>query len=68
MKNRMKTVLSRLQNPTVIVACVSGILAILVNTGLISVPEADHVKDLTNGILTIGITAGIFGNPDSHIQ
>jgi uncharacterized membrane protein len=64
----MKKIFTRLQNPKVIVSVVSGILLILVNIGAIDVSMSDKAMEITNIILGIGISVGIFGNPDSHIQ
>lgn len=63
----LKTILTRLQNPKVITAVVSGILLILVNTGVIDVGISDKVTEVVNIILGIGVTLGIFGDPTSHV-
>lgn len=61
-------VVSRLKNPKVFVAVISGISLILLNLGLIDVAMSDKVTEITNIILGIGVSVGIFGNPDSHIK
>jgi uncharacterized membrane protein len=63
----LKKFVTRLRNPKVMTAVVSGILIILVNTGVIDVDMSTKVMNFVNGVLTIGVSVGIFGNPDSHI-
>jgi uncharacterized membrane protein len=65
MLNKLKT---RLKNPKVITAVVSGILLILVNTGLIDLEMSDKVTEIVNILLGIGVTLGVIGNPESHIK
>jgi uncharacterized membrane protein len=65
MLNKIKT---RIQNPKVITAVVAGILLILVNTGVMGIDMSAKVTDTVNIILGIGVTLGIFGDPESHVQ
>jgi uncharacterized membrane protein len=67
MKTTLNKVLVRISNPKVIVALVSGVLAILINTGGIAVENANHVIDIINTVLGLAVTVGVFGNPESHI-
>lgn len=62
----MKKVLSRMKNRKVILAVVTGILLILTNVGIIDLAMSQQVTEITNIILGIGVTVGIFANPDSH--
>jgi uncharacterized membrane protein len=64
----MKKILVRLQNPKVITACASGILLILVNTGVIDTHMSDKVTEIVNIVLSMGVTLGIFGDPTDHIK
>ncbi|MCY8048437.1 hypothetical protein MOD91_18100 [Bacillus haynesii] len=59
---------SRLRNRKVLLAVVSGILLILVNLGLIDVELSDKVLEAVNTLLGLGVSIGIFSNPDSHVQ
>lgn len=56
--------LSRLQNKKVILSVVSGVLLILVNLGIIDVGLSQTVTDTVNTLLAIGVSVGIFSNPD----
>lgn len=47
---------------------IAGILMILVNVGVIDVAMSDQAYDIANTILGIGVTIGIFSNPDSHLE
>lgn len=64
----LKKVLNRLQNIKVITAVVSGILLILVNTGVIDIDMSNSIMDTVNIILGLLVTIGVFGDPESHIQ
>lgn len=64
----LKKVLVRLKNPKVITAVVSGILIILVNLNIIGADMSLKVQHGLDIVLTLGVTIGIFGNPDSHIK
>ncbi|OMI07697.1 hypothetical protein BVL54_19945 [Bacillus paralicheniformis] len=59
---------SRLRNRKVLLAVVSGILLILVNLGFIDVELSDKVLEAVNTLLGLGVSIGIFSNPDSHVQ
>lgn len=65
MLNKFKT---RISNPKVITAIVSGVLIILVNTGVIGEDMSAKVTDTVNILLSVGVTLGIFGNPESHVK
>jgi uncharacterized membrane protein len=65
MLNKLKT---RLRNPKVILAIVSGILIILVNLGVIGEDMSSKVTETVNILLGIGVSIGVFGNPESHIK
>jgi uncharacterized membrane protein len=67
MKAIAKKLLVRIQNPKVIVAVVSGLLLILTNTGVITIEHADHVSQVLDTVLTLLVTMGVFGNPESHV-
>lgn len=58
----------RILNPKVILAIVSGILVILVNTGTIDVEMSNSVTDAVNTILGLFVAIGVFGHPESHIK
>lgn len=64
----LKTLKTRIQNPTVITSVVAGVLLILVNTNLIDVPMSEKVTDVVNTLLGIGVTLGVFADPESHIK
>lgn len=64
----MNKVLVRLKNRRVLTAVISGVLMILVNIGVIDLAMSDQFNELANIILGIGVTIGIFSNPESHIQ
>lgn len=65
MLNKLKT---RIKNPKVLLAVVSGILLILVNLGLVDVEMSKKVTEIVNTVLSIGVSVGIFGNPESHVE
>jgi uncharacterized membrane protein len=58
----------RIRNPKVITAIVSGVLIILVNSGVIGEDLSAKVTDTLNTLLSVGVALGILGNPESHIQ
>lgn len=61
-------VLKRIKNPKVILAVISGFLMILLNLGLIDEMVSNKVIEVTNMLLSLGVTVGIFANPESHIE
>jgi uncharacterized membrane protein len=63
-----KKIKTRLTNPKVITAIVSGLLMILVNVGVIGEDLSTKVTDALNILLGIGVTLGVLGNPESHIE
>jgi uncharacterized membrane protein len=65
MLQKLKT---RIKNPKVITAIVSGILIILVNTGVIDVDMSAKVQHIVDTVLGVGVTVGVFGNPESHVK
>jgi uncharacterized membrane protein len=68
MAKTMNKILTRIRNPKVAVAVVSGVLLILVNLGLIDAVTQGKVMDVANTILSVGVAIGIFGNPESHVK
>jgi uncharacterized membrane protein len=65
MLNKLKT---RLRNPKVILAIVSGILIILVNLGVIGEDMSAKVTETVNILLGIGVSIGVFADPESHVK
>jgi uncharacterized membrane protein len=65
MLNKFKT---RITNPRVITGIVSGVLIILVNAGLIGDDMSAKVTDTVNVLLSVGVTLGIFADPESHVK
>jgi uncharacterized membrane protein len=63
-----KKIKTRIRNPKVITAIVSGILMILVNLDIIDVHLQGKILDAANYILGLGVSIGIFGNPESHVE
>lgn len=64
----LKKVLTRLKNPKVVVAVVSGVALILVNVGVIDMSMHDKALEITNIALGVGVSIGVFGNPESHVS
>jgi uncharacterized membrane protein len=64
----LKKIKTRIRNPKVIIAVVSGILMILVNLGIIDAKLSERVLEFVNTLLGLGITVGIFADPESHIK
>jgi uncharacterized membrane protein len=65
MLNKLKT---RLRNPKVITAICSGVLIILVNTGVIDLEMSKKVTETVTILLGIGVSIGVFGDPESHVK
>jgi uncharacterized membrane protein len=63
----MKKLLVRLQNKRVLLSILSGVLLILVNTGVIDVGMSQQVEVIVNTVLGILITLGIVSDPESHV-
>lgn len=64
----MNKVLTRLKNPKVVLAVVSGVAMILVNVGVIDMSMHEKALEITNYALSVGIAVGVFGNPESHVE
>lgn len=64
----LKKLWVRLHNVKVLVALVSGILLVLLNTGIIDTATHDRVLEVFNSILSILVAIGVFGNPESHVD
>lgn len=64
----MKKFLLRLKNKKVLLAVISGILVILVNLGVIDLEMSDKVMKMVDLVLGLGVTIGIFSDPDSHLE
>lgn len=67
MKSLTSKLLTRIQNPKVIIATVSGIILVCANTGLITVEHANHINDILNTVLSLIVGLGVFANPESHV-
>jgi uncharacterized membrane protein len=63
----LKKVLTRLKNTKVLIAVVSGVLAILVNFGVIDIKMSEEVLTNLNILLGMGVTLGIFSNPETPL-
>jgi uncharacterized membrane protein len=63
-----KKLKTRIRNPKVVTAIVSGILMILVNLDIIDIHLQGKILDTVNYVLGLGVSIGIFGNPESHID
>ncbi|WP_235183933.1 phage holin family protein [Exiguobacterium undae] len=61
-------IVTRIRNPKVLVGVISGVLMILVNFEVISIDLSNQISDLVNAVLSIGISIGIFANPESHVK
>jgi uncharacterized membrane protein len=64
----LQKIKTRIRNPKVITAIVSGVLMILVNLDIIDVHASDKVLEVVNYALGFGVTIGVFGNPESHLK
>lgn len=64
----MKKLLVRLQNKKILVSVISGILLILVNTGVITVDMSQSVDVTVNTALSILVALGIVSDPESHVK
>ena len=60
-KEKMKDILSRLKSPVTLTAVAGGVLAILVNTGV--VPASEPYMTTINSIVGILVLVGILNNP-----
>jgi uncharacterized membrane protein len=63
-----KKLLTRIKNPKVLLAVASGVLLILVNLQIIDLEMSARVTDILNTALSIGVSIGVFGNPESHVE
>lgn len=68
MKKVLKKIWVRLHNYKVILAVISGILLILLNTGLIDADTHDRLLEIANSVLSVLVAIGIFGDPESHVE
>lgn len=59
--------ITRIRNTKVITGIVSGILLILVNSGAIDSNMSTNVTNGLNVVLSVGVTMGIFGNPETPL-
>jgi uncharacterized membrane protein len=64
----VKRLLIRLQNKTVLTSLISGIMLILVNTGVIDVEMSQKVDTVVNTVLYILVAMGIVSDPESHLK
>jgi uncharacterized membrane protein len=64
----VKRLLIRLQNKTVLTSLISGIMLILVNTGVIDVEMSQKVDTVVNTVLSILVAMGIVSDPESHLK
>lgn len=62
MKEKIFKVLNRLRNKKVFIAVISGILLILVNTGLITEEISENYLSIFNTAFSIGIALGVFSD------
>jgi uncharacterized membrane protein len=67
-KITFKQLVSRLKNRYVITGVVSGLLLILVNTGIIDTHMSDNITKGLNTVLSIGVGFGIFSDSTSHLK
>lgn len=64
----LKKLVTRIKNPKVLLAVSSGVLLILVNLQIIDLEMSARVTDIINTVLSIGVSIGVFGNPESHVE
>lgn len=64
----MNTLFVRLKNPKVIMALVSGVAMVLLNTGCITIDQSNKVNEILNAVLSILVGIGVVGDPESHVQ
>jgi uncharacterized membrane protein len=64
----MKKILTRLQNKTILLSVVSGIMIILLNLGVIDAGMSQKADVIINTVLGILVAVGIVKNPESHIK
>lgn len=68
MKSKFMQVFNRFKNVKVLIAVISGILLILVNTGIIDSVHSEKIMNTVNTVLSALVALGILSNPDSHIE
>jgi uncharacterized membrane protein len=64
----MKKILTRLQNKTILLSVVSGIMIILLNLGVIDAGMSQKADVIINTVLGILVAVGIVKNPESHVK
>lgn len=64
----MNKILVRLKNKKVLVSVFSGIVLILVSTGVIDLEMSEKADVVFNTLLSIIIALGIVADPESHID
>lgn len=64
----MKKILRRLQNKKILLSVLSGILLILVQTGVIGADMSQSWDVTINTALTVLVAIGVVSDPESHIQ
>jgi uncharacterized membrane protein len=64
----LKKLLVRLKNKKILLSVISGILLILVQTGVIGIEMSHDVEMTVNSVLGILVAMGIVSDPESHIK
>lgn len=64
----MKKIMLRLQNKTILVSVISGLMIILLNAGVIDVEMSTKADVIINTALGILVALGIVKDPESHIK
>jgi uncharacterized membrane protein len=64
----MKKILKRLRNGKVLLSVASGILLILVNTGVIAADALDQYNVIINTVLSVLVALGVVSNPETPLK
>jgi uncharacterized membrane protein len=64
----LNKVLTRLQNKTILLSVVSGIMIILLNLGVIDMEISQKADVIINTVLGVLVALGIVKNPESHVK
>jgi uncharacterized membrane protein len=64
----VKKLLVRLQNKTILMSVISGIMIILLNLGVIDMEMSQKADVIINTVLGILVAVGVIKNPESHIE